>query len=71
MADDDAAALAALMKRLNAVDLPPERWVEALKSAERLSAVARAAAAELPFGADPAGFALAVAALADKGARRG
>lgn len=71
MAESDAAAIAALMKRLNAVELPPAQWTAALETAERVSAVARAAAAELPFHAEPSGFALAVAACASKGGRHG
>ena len=71
MAEEDTAALAALIKRLHGVDLPPERWRDALAMVERSGALARKAAGELPFGAEPAGFDHEVVAAAAKGGRHG
>lgn len=56
MPDRDAAAVALWLERLQAVAMDTETLSSALTTVMRFEAMARAAAEDLPFEAEPGGF---------------
>ena len=64
MADSGMAAMQAAIERLQGIELDDTQWAQTIGAAERLSAVARAAATELAFGAEPSSFAVIFESLA-------
>lgn len=68
MTEDDVAAQVAWLARMQGVTLDEARVREPAATARRLSELASAADALLPFGAEPSGFFLAQKALRRGGA---
>ena len=63
MAEDEGAAQAAWLARMQGVNLDVPRVSEPAATAQRISEIASAADSALPFGAEPSGFRLAQDAL--------
>ena len=63
MAEDEGAAQAAWLARMQGVRLDEARLREPAATARRIGEIANAADTALPFGAEPAGFLLARDAL--------
>ncbi len=62
---DRAESVAAWLGQAQGVCVPAEAVAAPARMAERFAATAHAAAARLPFGAEPAGFRRVFATLAD------
>ena len=62
-ADRDESELAAWLSVMQGVDLDETRLREPAATARRLSGLAGAADTALPFGAEPSGYCLGLAAL--------
>lgn len=63
MTDEELAALALWLRRTQEIDLDPADLREPAAAAGKFGALAGRAAAELAFGAEPSGFALATGNL--------
>ncbi len=67
MTEEELAAFATWLRKTQGVEIDPESLREPAAAAAALGALVGAAAAELPFGAEPSGFDVAIAKLAEKG----
>jgi hypothetical protein len=65
MTEEELAALAAWLRRMQGIELEPASLGEPAATAATLSALIGEAAAALPFGAEPSGVDLATARLKD------
>ena len=63
MTEEELAAFAIWLRRTQGIEMAPESLREPAGAAAKLGAVIGAAAAELPFGAEPSGFDAAIAEL--------
>ncbi len=64
MTEEELAAVATWLRKTQGVEIEPAALREAAAAAAALGALVGAAAAELPFGAEPSGFDAAIAKLA-------
>ncbi len=72
MTEEELAAFATWLRKTQGVDMEPESLREPAGAAAALGTLVGAAAAELPFGAEPSGFDAAIAKLAGRvGGREG
>ena len=67
MSDDDPAAMPAWLRRFQGFEPDPELVRELAQAVARSCALSERAAAELPFGAEPPGFARVTRALIRRG----
>ncbi len=67
MTDEELAAFGTWLRLTQGVELEPAALREPAGAAAALGALVGAAAAELPFGAEPSGFDAAIAKLAEAG----
>jgi hypothetical protein len=63
MTEQELAAFATWLRHTQGVEIEPERLREPAGAAAALGALVGAAAADLPFGAEPSGFDAAIARL--------
>ncbi len=63
MTEEELAAFATWLRHTQGVEIEPERLREPAAAAAALGALVGAAAAEMPFGAEPSGFDAAIAKL--------
>ncbi len=71
MTEDELAAIATWLRKTQGVEIEPAALDAAAGAAAALGALVGAAAAELPFGAEPSGFDAAIAKLAGPLAEQG
>ena len=64
MTEEELAAFATWLRHTQGVEIEPAALRESAGAAAKLGALVGAAAAELPFGAEPSGFDAATAKLA-------
>ncbi len=64
MTEEELAAFATWLRHTQGVDIEAERLRESAGAAVKLGALVGAAAADLPFGAEPSGFDAALAKMA-------
>ncbi len=69
MTEQELAAFATWLRHTQGVEIEPERLREPAGAAAALGALVGAAAADLPFGAEPSGFDAAIAKLAGPAGR--
>ncbi len=67
MSDDDPAGVLAWLRRFQGVEPDPELVRELAQAVARSCALSDRATAELPFGAEPSGFARVTRALIRRG----
>ncbi len=67
MTEEELAAVATWLRKTQGVDMEPESLRAPAGAAAALGALVGAAAAGLPFGAEPSGFDAAIAKMAEKG----
>ncbi len=67
MSDDDPAPMMAWLRRFQGVEPDPELVRELAQAVARRCALIERAAAELPFGVEPTGFARVIHALIRRG----
>ncbi len=71
MTEEELAAFATWLRKTQGVAMGPESLRGPAEAAAALGALVGAAAAELPFGAEPSGFDAAIAKLAGPLAEKG
>ncbi len=72
MTEEELAAFAVWLRQSQGVDMEPAELREPAATTVKLGALVGAAAADLPFGAEPSGFHIATAKLAgDQGVGQG
>ncbi len=67
MTEDELAAIATWLRKTQGVEIEPAALRDVAGTAVAQATLVGAAAAELPFGAEPSGFDAAMAKLAEKG----
>ncbi len=67
MTEEELAAFATWLRNTQGVEIDSESLRAPADAAATLGALVGAAAAELPFGAEPSGFDVAIAKMAEKG----
>ena len=71
MTEEELAAFTTWLRHTQGVEIEPERLREPAAAAAGLGALVGAAAAGLPFGAEPSGFDAAIAKLSAAAGGRG
>ncbi len=67
MTEEELAAFATWLRKTQGVEIDPESLREPAAAAAALGALAGEAAQELPFGAEPSGFDVAMAKMTVEG----
>ena len=67
MTEEELAAFATWLRQTQGIDMEPAALRAPAGAAAGLGALVGAAAADLPFGAEPSGFDAAIAKMAEKG----